>query len=271
MRVYISADLEGISGVVNGVQTGGDGPEYQRARRLMTAEVNAAIEGALAAGAAEVVVNDSHGGMRNILIEELNPAAKLITGTPKPLVMMEGVQDGFDAVFFIGYHARAGTPGILNHTISGRAVANIRVDGQDLGETGINALIAGYYGAPVVMVSGDSNLAAEARDFLGNIEAVAVKEANGRFSACCLSTAAAAAAIKEGAIRALERLGEFQPKRPPRPASLELTFFSTAMADMAENIPGTVRVNPLTVSFTHEDYIVAFRAIRAMIGLAGTL
>jgi len=139
MKVYISCDMEGVSGIVDSKQTRMDGEEYKRAQKLMTGEVNAAIEGALAGGATEILVNDSHGLMRNILIEELNPNAQLISGSSKPLSMMQGIDESFDAAFFIGYHAQAGTPySVLDHTYSS-IVYQVSLNGRPVGETGLNA------------------------------------------------------------------------------------------------------------------------------------
>ena len=185
LKVFISADMEGIAGVVNSDQTSSSGNDYNLARRWMTEEVNAAIRGALEAGATEIVVNDSHGSMRNIIVSELSPAARLITGSPKPLSMMQGIDDSFDAVIFIGYHAHAGTKdGVLDHTYSGSRIASIRVNGMELGETGLNALIAGWYGVPVVLVAGDSTVCSQAQEKLGKeLEVAPVKEAVGRYSA----------------------------------------------------------------------------------------
>ena len=158
MNVLISVDMEGISGVVTGDHTSSKHKEYERFRKLMTAEANAAIKGALAGGATRVVVNDSHGGGANILIEELNPAAELISGSPKPFGMMQGIGPDVGVVFFVGYHGASGTgAAVLEHTWSGRVV-EARLNGQMVGETGLNAALAGAYGAPVVLVTGDTAL-----------------------------------------------------------------------------------------------------------------
>ncbi len=163
MKVFISADMEGISGVTHAEHVLRDGKEHERARKLMTGEVNAAVEGALEAGAAKVVVNDSHGTMRNILPEDLHEEAELVTGAPKPLFMMEGLDSSFKAVFFVGYHGMRGSyPSILEHTYSSRVVYDFCVNDKILGETGINAAIAGYYDVPVVLVTGDRKLTEEA-------------------------------------------------------------------------------------------------------------
>src|SRR5213076_11274 len=163
--------MEGIAGVVHESQTDPADPahaaEYGRFRRLMTAEANAAIEGALAAGATKLVVNDSHWLMRNLLAEELHQAAELLSDDPKPQSMVEGIDGGFDAALFIGYHARAGTRhAILDHTYADR-IHDVRLNGRPVGELGINAAFAGVAGVPVALVSGDSAVATEAKDLLG--------------------------------------------------------------------------------------------------------
>jgi len=270
LKVYISADMEGIGGVVSWDETGREGNQgdYDRARRLMAGEVNAAIEGALAAGATEILVNDSHGSMRNLIIEDLNPAARLISGSPKLMSMMEGLDGSFDAVFFIGYHARATTPGVLNHTYTG-SLLEYRVNGQVFGETGMNAATAGEHGVPVVLVTGDGTVCAEARALLGDVETVAVKEHVGRYAANSLHPQRARALIREAAERALRDLGRIEPFRVTRPVRVELKFNSTALADGACLMPGVERVDDLTASWEGPDYLSAVRAARAMISLAG--
>ncbi len=157
VKVYISADMEGIWGVVHANQTSPDSPEYAAARKWMAEDVNAVVAGLFDAGATEVVVNDSHGSQRNILASDLDPRASLISGSPKPLSMMEGIDATFAACIFVGYHAKAGTAAaILDHTISGSVVRAIRVNRIEMPELGLNAAIAGYYGVPVVLISGDA-------------------------------------------------------------------------------------------------------------------
>jgi len=267
MRVYISCDMEGISGVVAGKQTGANGEEYKRAQKLMTGEVNAAIEGALAGGASEVLVNDSHGSMRNILIEELNPAAQLISGSPKPLSMMQGIADSFDAAFFIGYHAQAGTAySVLDHTYSG-IVYQVRLNGRPLGETGLNAALAGYFGVPVVLVTGDKLLVEEATALLGTVEGVAVKESCGRYAARCLVPEAARELIREAAQSALSKKGS-KPFVVEPPITLAVDFTSSAHLDMAELIPGSRRTGGRHIEYTHDDFLTVYKVWRAMLKLA---
>src|SRR5262249_53319110 len=168
LKVFISVDMEGVSGVVTNDQTSAGGADYNRFRRLMTEETNAAIDGAREAGATEIVVNDSHGSMRNLLIEELHAPAELISSNIKPMGMMQGIDSSFDAVIFVGYHAKAGSAvGVLAHTGSG-AIADLRINGRSVGEAGMNILAAGVLGVPVVMITGDQEALAQARELVPN-------------------------------------------------------------------------------------------------------
>ncbi|MFQ5813984.1 MAG: M55 family metallopeptidase [Anaerolineae bacterium] len=265
MKVYISCDMEGISGVVAGKQTD-NGEEYKRAQKLMTGEVNAAIEGARAGGATEVLINDSHGSMRNILIEELNPSAQLISGSPKPLSMMQGIDESFDAAFFIGYHAQAGTAySVLDHTYSG-IVYQVSLNGRLVGETGLNAALAGYFGVPVVLVTGDKLLVEEATTLLGTVAGVAVKESYGRYAARCLVPETARELIRQAAQSALSR--ESKPFVVEPPITLTVDFTSSAHLDMAELIPGANRVSGRRIEFAHDDLLTVFKVWRAMLKLA---
>jgi D-amino peptidase len=272
MRVYISVDMEGIAGVVHEDQTDPVDPrhagEYNRYRRLMTSEANAAVEGALAAGATGVVVNDSHWLMRNLLVEELHPAAELVSGGPKLRSMVEGVDLGFDAAMFVGYHAMAGTMhAVIDHTYAG-IVHDVRLNGRSAGELAINAAFAGLHGVPVALVSGDQALAAEAKALLGDgVEAVVVKHAVGRFAARSVSPAESCRRIREGATSALRR--QHRPLVLERPIRLEVEFAQTHMADMAELVPGSVRTGGRTLQYQHDDYGEVFRAWRALYNLAG--
>ena len=271
MRVYISVDMEGVAGVVHEDQTDPTDPrhagEYNRFRRLMTSEANAAVEGALAAGAGSVLVNDSHWLMRNLLAEDLHPAAELLSGGPKLHSMVEGLDDGFDAAMFVGYHARAGTThAIIDHTYTDR-VHEARLNGKPVGELGINAALAGTYDVPVVMVSGDQALAAEARELLGeSVETVVVKQAVGRYAASSVHPSEACRRIREGAAAALRR--RHQPFRLSAPITLEVEFELAQMADMAELVPGSIRTGGRTLQYRHDDYREVFRAWRAMYNLA---
>ncbi len=266
MNVLISVDMEGISGVVVGDHASPKHKEYERFRKLMTAEANAAIEGALAGGATRVVVNDSHASMTNILIEEMSSAAELISGSPKPFGMMQGIGPEVDAVFFVGYHGASGTgAAILEHTWSGRLI-EVRLNGQVVGETGINAALAGAYGAPVVLVTGDTAVTEEARALLGDIETVAVKDGITRTAAQCLHPEVAHAQIRQAAERALNLKTE--PLVVPPPITVQVAFMRATHADMAELIPNSRRVDGRTVEWTGDDMPAVYRVFRAMGSLA---
>lgn len=271
MRVYISVDMEGVAGVVHEDQTDPTEPrhaaDYNRFRRLMTDEANAAIAGALEAGANAVLVNDSHWLMRNLLAEDLNPRAELLSGGPKRLSMVEGIDQGFDAAMFIGYHARAGTRNAtIDHTYTSR-VYEARINGQAVGELALNAAIAGVHAVPIVLVSGDQALAAEATALLGaGVETVIVKQAVGRFAAKSVAPVMACERIRSGASEALKR--KHVPFRFTSPIRLEVDFIVSQMADMAELVPGSTRVGGRTVAYIGEDYKEVFRAWRAMYNLA---
>ena len=271
MRVYISIDMEGVAGVVHEDQTDPIEPrhagEYNRFRRLMTNEANAAIAGALEAGATGVVVNDSHWLMRNLLAEELNPVAELVSGGPKRLSMVEGIDGGFEAAVFVGYHARAGTrDAIIDHTYTSR-VYEARINGQPVGELALNAAMAGTYGVPVALVSGDQALAAEAKALLGNgVETVVVKEAVGRFAAKSLAPSVSCQRIRTGAAAALRR--KHAPFTFKTPIRLEVDFVESQMADMAELVPGSHRTGGRSVAYAGDHYREVFRAWRAMYNLA---
>ena len=187
MKILIAADMEGVSGVVHWDQVDTKHKEYPRFRKIMTGDVNAAIRGAYDAGAQEVVIADGHGGARNILIEELDSRARLNSGTPSPLGMVQGLDSGVTAAMFVGYHARVGSQNaILDHTWSSQCVANVWLNGQAVGEIGWNASVCGGFDVPVIMISGDQTACAEAVELLGPIETAVVKQADGRMAAECL-------------------------------------------------------------------------------------
>ncbi len=269
MKVFISCDIEGISGVVaGGPQTSPEGKDYGRARDLMTGEVNAAIAGAVKAGATEIVVNDSHGPMTNILIEKIDPAATLVTGAPKPLSMMQGIGPDFQAVLLVGYHSRMGTSGVLSHTISGGSVANIWVNETPVGETGINAGIAGFHGVPVVLVTGDDEVGREAKALLPHVHTATVKWVVNRQAAKCLVPVKARDVIREATEKALSGLDSAKVWLPGAPVTFKIEFKDAGLADRAARLPYSKVLDPRTLSFTADDYITAFKGLRAMIALS---
>ena len=271
MRVYISVDMEGIAGVVHWADTKLEGVEYERARHWMTGEANAAIDGALAAGATEVVVNDSHGHMRNLLAEELNPEAWLVRGSPKPLCMLEGLEPGFDAAFLVGYHALAGTgSGVLNHSFSGSSVASMQLNGLLVGEVGFNAALAGAMQVPVAMVTGDEMLSREVHNLLPWAERVVVKHGITSWSARSASPAKAQSLIRAAAERAVRGLSAMSPLVVEPPIRLEVAFFRPIQADLAGLLPGAERVNGTTVAYTAPDMDTINRAWMIMLSAVGS-
>ena len=271
MKILIAADMEGISGVVHWDQTSSKHAEYARFRKLMTADVNAAIRGACDGGAEEVIVADGHGNGRNILIEELDPRARLNSGCPSPWTMLQGVDSGVKAAMFVGYHARAGSQNaILDHTWAG-AVANAWLHGQAMGEIGWNAAVCGHFGVPVILVSGDQTACAEAVELLGPIETAVVKQANGRMAAECLPPEVAQRTIQEAATRAVGRLGAGEAPQPHRfegPLTVAIELVHSDMADRAAILPGARRMTGRRVEITVDDAPTAYRAFRAAVALA---
>lgn len=269
MKIYISADIEGIWGVVSAGQTSSKGNDYQRARKLMTEEVNLAIEAALESGATEVVVNDSHGSMDNIIIEELHEKARLISGRPKALSMMEGIDDTFDGVMFIGYHPRAGTDkGILDHTYAGGIISQVLLNGTLLGECGLNARIAGYYDVPTIFIAGDTKVTKQAVQEIGNIEALAVKDALSRFCSNNLSKDELKKGYKEKVSKAIKNIKDYKVVKAEPEIELEIEFHEAVMADMCMLVPNVKRESNKVVSYKSKDYIEAYKLFRALIALA---
>jgi D-amino peptidase len=270
LKVYISVDMEGIAGVVHSDQTSSSGKDYSLARRWTTDETNAAIEGALEAGATEIVVNDSHGSKRNIIASLVHPAAHLITGSPKPLGMMQGIDATFDAIIFIGYHSKAGTKdAVLDHTMSGSAFASVVINDIEMSEAQINAALGAVYDVPVVLISGDVTVCKQTKEEFGEeLETAVVKEAVGRYAAKTLTPEKACALIREKTKKALEKRDWVKPYKLDPPFRFEINFNRSSMADMAEFIPQVERVNPRTVRFEIENFIKGFKLMRALMYIA---
>jgi D-amino peptidase len=270
MKILIAVDMEGITGVTAWDQVDPHHPEYIRFRKLMTEDVNAAVRGAMNAGATEVIVADGHHHGSNILIEDLDRRARLNSGSPSPFSMMQGIDESVDAVFFIGYHARNGSQNaILDHTWSSRTVANVWLNDLLTGEYGLNASLAGHYGVPVIMASGDQTACKQMSELLGNIETAVVKQATGRFAAECLAPEVAQELIHAAAQHAVERLATGDIPEPfvlEPPLRVTVEFFSSDMADRAATIPFTER-GGTHVSFPAPDMIAAYSAFRSMVAL----
>ncbi len=272
MKILVAADMEGISGVVHWDHVDEKHGEYTRFRKLMTADVNAAVRGAYDGGAGAVLVSDGHGSARNILVEELDPRARLNSGSPSPLAMVQGVDADVTAAMFIGYHARVGTQNaILDHTWSGACVANLWFNGQVMGEIGVNAAVCGHFDVPVILISGDQAACAEAVELLGKIETAVVKVACGRMAADCLPPEVAQQTIYKAARQAAGRLlGDRAPRplRLERPVTVAIEWVASEMADRVMALPGARRLEGKRVQFTADDVPAAYRVMRAAVAVA---
>jgi D-amino peptidase len=256
LKIYISADMEGVVGVVTGDQLGPGGFEYGQARRYLTEEVNAAIGAARAAGATEIVVSDSHGNGENLLMDLLPPDILLVRSWPRPLMMMEGIDESFDAVFFIGYHASTTNPrGVRAHTMSSGNLTGVRLNGVSVPEAGINAAIAGHFGVPAVMISGDDAIVEEAQALLGNIEGAVLKWSHGFHSATTVMPEEAQRRIGAAVVSALDRLRSFEPYRMDGPVRLEVSFKNYLPAELLAYLPTVRRVDSHTIEYTGQDML----------------
>ncbi|MFC2166849.1 M55 family metallopeptidase [Acidobacteriota bacterium] len=254
LKIFISVDMEGVSGVINWEDVNRDGKDYNLFRRLMTEEANAAVQGALDAGATEILVRDSHGSARNILPDMLDQRAILLRDwSGGPMSMMEGIDETFDAVIFIGYHAREGTPdAVLKHTMTGQI--DVFINGKNIPEAGINGAAAGYYGVPVVLVAGDAAIAQQAKNIFGDIETVAVKESIGT-AAKMLHPKKAQELIRQKTNEALSNLSKYKPLKLQTPITMEIVYKDEIDAHRASWFPGAKKTGERAVSYTHEDYI----------------
>lgn len=269
MKVFLSTDMEGTTGVVDWGQCRGPSQEYEYYRGLLQAEVNAAIDGALAAGATELVVNDSHSTMQNLRPDELHGRASYLSGRHKPLYMMEGLDDSFDAALFVSYHGSASaTSSVLHHTYNPRAIAEVRLNGVIAGEAGVNALVALAHGVPVVLISGDRVTIDEAQPFCPDVEAVVVKESVSHNAALSLHPETARELIREGAQRALERLGDFRLPSITRPAELTVRFHNRALAELACALRGVEQQDDTVIAMRNDDALQLFRTFIAAVMLS---
>lgn len=272
MKVYISTDFEGVAGIVDWDQIMVGSHDYDLGRRLLLGELNAAIEGAMAAGATEFVVNDSHSTMRNLPPDLIAGNAALLTGKHKPLYMMEGLDASFDAIFFLGYHGSIGaSQSVLSHTYNPRAIWEVRLNGVMVGESALNALVAAHHHVPIALVTGDQVTAVEARAIHPEIETVEVKRSVSRYAAESLHPEAARALIRAGAERAIRRV-------PPAPTygpetRLTVTFLTADMAEMAAGLRGVAPVEgePRSVSVVGANPLDLFRTFVIMVMLTRAL
>lgn len=272
MKLFLSTDFEGTSGIVAWEQILEGGAEYEQGRLLLTNEVNAVINGALAAGATEFVVNDSHSVMRNLHPQDLAGRATLITGKHKPLYMMEGLDGSFDGACFVSYHGSIGaSQAVLSHTYNPRAIWEVRMNGTVVGESGINALVAAHYHVPIILVSGDAVTVQEAEMVAPQAEKVIVKQSIGRFAAGHVHPTVACELLQDGAARAVQNVRAMQPPPLTGPVTLEVTFLVADMAEMACWIRGVEPIAPRSVRIVSEDLLGLYRTFVTIVTLTRSL
>ncbi len=269
MKVFISADIEGVTGIVHDAQTTNTpSGEYAQARKWMTRDVNSAIEGALEAGAKEIYVKDAHADGRNILLDEMRKEAFLISGWDVMYNMVQGIDETFDALILIGYHSMAFTEnGILAHTMTG-CLRQLLINGHPFGEAEISALTAGYYGVPVTFISGDQKVVNELRNFVKNIHYVITKYGMGRETGRIIHPDITSDAIRKGVAESLANLREFQPLKTELPIKMSLKLTSPKMAELISLMPNVQRVSIDEITYEAEDVITMLKVFRVMLGLA---
>jgi D-amino peptidase len=263
MKVFIAVDMEGIAGLVQW-----DKAQREVERRLMTEEVNAAVRGAFAGGATYVFAGESHGNMRNLVPELLDARVSYLAGQPKPMNHMAGIDRSFDLALFVGYHARAGTlHGVMAHTFSG-SIFSLVVNGVELGEIGADAALCGFYGVPVGLVCGDRAACQEARDLLGQVQTVAVKEGVSRSAARCIPLAQAREMIETAAAESVRQASRFSPFVFAGLVTVEVVFIDPSYADVLEHLDFVTRVDGRRIRLEGKDFLTAFERFNALHFLA---
>ena len=263
LKIFISADMEGIGGIGTGKMTSSSGKDYAKGRAFMTGEVNAVIEAIFSLGPAEILVNDSHGDMQNLLHEQLPANVQYIQGNTKPLGMVQGLDASFDAAIFIGYHSRAGTEGgFLAHTGSG-SVKGLWVNGVEVGEGGMNAYYAGYHGVPVILASGDASFSEQFKALIPT-RTVITKTAVGSHVARLLHPEEVQKRLREATVEALEDMANAPVLEPGAPATIQMRFATTTRADILQAIPGMRRIDGYTVAYDAANMDEGYRLIRLM-------
>lgn len=271
MKIFISADIEGIAGVMRPEQCSPGQAEYQLARGLMEQEVNAAIEGAFAGGATEVVVADSHAQMTNLRAENIDPRARLVQGKPRGLSMVEGLQQqAYDGMMFVGYHSAAGEFGVLAHTINGRAFYRVKINGEVMGESDIYAAAGAEQDSPLWLVTGDDALQQWIGNHYPSVDYVCVKRAISQNCAESLSPQAAREAIRQSAENAVKRARKVATTRLQAPYTLELMVAKPVLGDLFCLIPGVQRQDAITVSYTAPTMATIVSLLSAFSYLAST-
>lgn len=259
-KIYVSVDMEGVAGVVSPEQLGPAGFEYARFREFMTEEANVALAAAREAGATELVVADSHGNMQNLLIEKLPRDVLVVRSSPRPLMMMQGLDETFDGAIFVGYHTSTTNPeGVRAHTMSSATLADVRLNGVSVPEAAFNAAIAGHFGVPVLAISGDDAIVKEARGLLGDVEGAVVKWAYGFHSAKTLTPEAAREVIREKVKAAMARRASFRPYVVQTPVELEVRFKNYRPAEVLSYLPIVRRTDAHSVRFVGKDMLEVSR------------
>ncbi len=271
MKLYVSCDMEGTAGVCSWMQCDpSNRHEYPIYRRYMSREVRAAIDGARSAGATDVVVNDSHWDMRNVLWDELPDDVRMISGGRKPFSMTEGLRSGFDGAFFTGYHARVGAAnGVLAHTYTADSLYNVRINGVACSEALLNAAMAGMFGIPLLLLSGDRVVVEHVKQYMPWVNGVVVKEGIGHYAADSMTPKAAQDALCDAAARAVRDAAKAKPFTFDSPMTMEIDTARVEHADFIELMPGFTRVDGRTLRFVHDDYRMIFRAFVCSFRLAG--
>jgi len=265
MRIFISFDMEGVAGVVDWSQCRPPGQPYEEGRGLLLGEVNAAIDGALAGGATEVVCGDAHGTMNNLDPSALHGRATYVSGRHKPLYMMEGMDESVDAVFFVGYHGSiSGISSILSHTYNPSIITHVELNGRPTGESGINALVALGFGVPVAFISGDEQTVTEGAQFFPFSERAVVKRSITRFAASSMHPEAAREAIHAGAMAAVKRMASMPPPDIALPAVLDIHVQTADMAEVASWVKGVERTGTRTVQVAGDDPLTIYRSFVAL-------
>ncbi|WP_163969513.1 M55 family metallopeptidase [Oceanobacillus halotolerans] len=268
MKLYISVDMEGITGLPDYTFVDRHMHNYERARKIMTDETNYVVESAFKHGCREVLVNDSHSQMNNILVDELHPEASLITGNAKPFSMVQGLDDTYNGAMFVGYHARAGHSGVMSHAIN-HTVRNFYINDHEIGELGFNAYVAGYYDVPVLLVAGDDQATKEAEALIPNVTTVAVKETISRSAVKTITPKKAGVRLQESVQQALANRHQVSPLSPPEKPLLKAEFNNYGQAERASLMPGTILIpETTTVSFQANDIVEAYQAMLVMTQLA---
>ncbi len=269
-KIYISADLEGVVGAVTGEQLGPGGFEYNRFREFMTAEVNAAITAARAAGATEILVADSHGNGQNLLIEKLPKDVKLIRSWPRPLGMMEGIDSSFDGVIFTGYHASTdNTEGVRAHTFSSARLTSVKINGKVMTEGSWNAAVAGEFGVPVIMIAGDDAAVNEVKALIGNAEGAIVKESISFHSAKSLHPEAAYDLIAEKTSYAVKNIKKYKPYKIKGPLTVSVSFKHYQPSQILSYLKMFKRTDSHTIEFKAKNMIEASHIMRVVTGYKG--